>query len=80
MNSTGIRVLSQALVHPFDGTVFHDFLIEVAPSVREDIFVDGGLLYSGPAPAVANPSALLQFGNASTNENIRGEITELVFR
>jgi hypothetical protein len=78
MNSTGIRVAGVGPVQPFDATVFHDFRIDVTPGVREDIFIDGGLFYSGAASGFGG-DPILEFGNSTSFENIRAEITELVY-
>jgi hypothetical protein len=73
-------VYGQGILRPLDATVFHTFLIDVVPGVREDIFIDGGLLYSGPAPASGPNVPILLLGNQSSFQNIAAEITEFEVR
>lgn len=67
-----------ATFHSIDATQFHDYRIEAEPGVRVRIFADDVLLIDRAPPRNSAPN-VLGFGNASSFENGRAEVTRFVF-
>jgi hypothetical protein len=79
LDTDTIRVVGGPRID-FDGTVFHDFRMDVAPGLGFEFFVDGQFFSSGLGTPAKGPNTIL-FGDglAIGVDNARAEITQLIF-